>query len=178
MIVSAPTSLRGRLSAVVANSMRLAAWVENPSRFAAAIPAGKMRLRVDASCRIATGLASGAKCPGQARRVGPALRVPEPVEYCAWHYRHRRCLYRKAFRRPEDAVLPAEAPLAPPISQPVPAAPGSYALRLHPLPADSAYPRIRPARMMLLFPEPFGPAKTVRTGNDQSVIRSSIRTMS
>ena len=51
----------------------------------------------------------------------------------------------KSSRRPEDTVLPLEAPLAPPISQPVPAAPGSYALRLHPLPADSAYPRIRPA---------------------------------
>jgi hypothetical protein len=32
--------------------------------------------------------------------------------------------------------------------------------------------------LILLFPEPFGPAKTVRTGNDQSVIRSRIRTMS
>ena len=56
MIDSGPTSLRGRLRALVASSGRLAFCVENPSRLAAAVPAGNTLLRRDASLRMLAGL--------------------------------------------------------------------------------------------------------------------------
>jgi hypothetical protein len=55
MTVSLPTSLRGRLKALVATSRCLALCVVNPKRFAAAIPEGKTVLRREASFWIAAG---------------------------------------------------------------------------------------------------------------------------
>jgi len=55
MTVSLPTSLRGRLRALVETSLLLAVCVVNPRRLAAAMPEGKTPLRRDASLWIAAG---------------------------------------------------------------------------------------------------------------------------
>jgi len=55
MTVSLPTSLRGRLRALVEISLRRGVCVVNPRRLAAAIPAGKTPLRREASFWIAAG---------------------------------------------------------------------------------------------------------------------------
>jgi hypothetical protein len=55
MTVSLPTSLRGRLRALVEISLLLAVCVVNPRRLAAAMPEGKTPLRLEASFWIAAG---------------------------------------------------------------------------------------------------------------------------
>ena len=55
IMVSLPTSFRGRLRALVATPFLLAACVVNPRRFAAAMPEGKTVWRREASFWIAAG---------------------------------------------------------------------------------------------------------------------------
>jgi hypothetical protein len=54
--VSAPMSFLGRLSELVANSLRRGVCVLKPSRLAAAVPDGKIVLVLSASFLIAVGL--------------------------------------------------------------------------------------------------------------------------
>jgi hypothetical protein len=60
-------SFRGRLFALVASSICLVVWVVKPSRFAAAVPEGKSRVRREARLRMADGL--GRLFPNAVSRV-------------------------------------------------------------------------------------------------------------